>query len=893
MAILWCASLAGSLEPPAPAAPPLPAGVAPETISRRTLVLALEIDRDGSRLLAYTVKDRPFRRPPEDAGPDSGDGRTTVDLAVRGPGAPGFGRRVTVGPICLLHGPEAEPHVEGDRILLHRDSFLVEAPEAAGLDRVEVGWDVPAAAGAARRMAVVEPLDLARFTRAGGGPAYEDLAFAAPTSEGGAESVETAGTVHWPEEFGDPDIYHVYGDPTASGERINVVIVPDGYTYAQKPLLKAHADALVAHFRGKTPYAEHDPFLNYILVYAYSTQSGTDQCDCGVIVDTAMGTGFPNDGYPCGDSRNRCLYYGWPCDTPVSGNIVAAELRAPARDATIVMVNTTRYGGCGGSRAVYAAGNAYAGEIAVHELGHSLGSLADEYDGDPACGSSASGINTSTNGSTGAWPEWIAETGAPREGAQYYNLCIFRPEANCEMRALNVPFCRVCNQQWGRVIYGHFRVSPTAPVSGSSPASPLDVLTEDPTDFSVTTRVGIGTSDTVTWTLEGPGYPFPTVVATGVGSYSHTFLQAGDYTLTCQVVADANFIKPSKYAGNVDTVAWSVRAIDSNADNDGDGFAPAQGDCDDADPATWPGAPESNDGRDNQCAPGEAGLGIADEITGTLAFPDPTDAALLCWPAQAGAGRYQVARSGDPRVAVACGGAVVTAPCWSDPVTPAPGSVLHYLVRPLRPHAGSWGRTSGGAERTGICGTESVCDDALDDDGDGRIDCADPDCLAAGGCTSVSLAIADAAGDDVPDDGVASFFGPLALFPEDFLRVGIAGGSLIDFQWCSARADFYRDAYLAYGATGGAADSGPWERFHRDEYGGWTGPVTDPYPNLYGDDCGGPWSWCSEFGLGGRGIGTAPAETGLCEAFDYALGCFEGSVLTIQAGVDRLDACGF
>ena len=36
------------------------------------------------------------------------------------------------------------------------------------------------------------------------------------------------------------------GSEVEAGERINVVIVPDGYTYAEKALLQSNADALVA-----------------------------------------------------------------------------------------------------------------------------------------------------------------------------------------------------------------------------------------------------------------------------------------------------------------------------------------------------------------------------------------------------------------------------------------------------------------------------------------------------------------------------------------------------------------------------------------------------------------------------------------------------------------------
>src|SRR5262249_32320193 len=148
-------------------------------------------------------------------------------------------------------------------------------------------------------------------------------------------SALTPGTVHWPEEYGDPDKLVVYGKADEIDRRINIVIVPDGYTFAQKSTMLSHAQALVNYFATKTPYREHEPYINYILVLAYSTQSGTDQCDCAIVVDTAMATRFPLQNPTCGHSDNRCLYYGSGnggpnCDPNVSTtNIAAAELRAP------------------------------------------------------------------------------------------------------------------------------------------------------------------------------------------------------------------------------------------------------------------------------------------------------------------------------------------------------------------------------------------------------------------------------------------------------------------------------------------------------------------------------------------------------------------------------------
>ena len=126
--------------------------------------------------------------------------------------------------------------------------------------------------------------------------------------------------------YGDPNIFRVEGNEAEVDRRLNVTVVPDGYTYADKAVMDAHFDAMVAHFRNKTPYKEHDAFVNYILVYAYSNESGTDQCDCDIIVDTAMATRFTESNPQCGHSDNRCLYYGGGCDTNSSGNIALAEL---------------------------------------------------------------------------------------------------------------------------------------------------------------------------------------------------------------------------------------------------------------------------------------------------------------------------------------------------------------------------------------------------------------------------------------------------------------------------------------------------------------------------------------------------------------------------------------
>jgi len=132
-------------------------------------------------------------------------------------------------------------------------------------------------------------------------------------------------------------------------------------------------------------------------------------------------------------------------------------------------------------------------------------------------------------------------------------------------------------------------------------------------------------------------------------------------------------------------------------DADGDGFC-VPVDCDDANANTYPDAPEINDGEDNQC-PGDAGYGVSDEVAG-FDFGDPT---MICWPAQAAATQYEVARSDDPTFAVNCTLTVTASTCVTDPDEPPNGSVFDYLVRSIAPLVGSWGQDSSGAERTNVC----------------------------------------------------------------------------------------------------------------------------------------------------------------------------------------------
>jgi len=165
-----------------------------------------------------------------------------------------------------------------------------------------------------------------------------------------------------------------------------------------------------------------------------------------------------------------------------------------------------------------------------------------------------------------------------------------------------------------------------------------------------------------------------------------------------------------------DDPGWPAAPADET-DDDGDGYVECEpwvggssagapvsggGDCDDGNATIYPGAPEANDGMDNQC-PGDQGFGVVDEISGASGFNTPNDKETYSWTAQPGATLYSVARSRLADFSSDCATWTTPNPMLVDSVLPTSADVFHYLTRPLAPNAGSWGQDSEGDERSSIC----------------------------------------------------------------------------------------------------------------------------------------------------------------------------------------------
>ena len=243
--------------------------------------------------------------------------------------------------------------------------------------------------------------------------------------------------------------------------RINVVVVAEGYREADLPAFEAAAGRLVSAVFATAPYDRYERFFNAYAVPAVSAEAGADHPAQGAARDTYLGA-----TYGCGGiRRNLCL--GGDGEQRL-GALLRDVL--PEYDVAIVLVNDAEYGGSGGRVAVVSA-HAAAAELAVHEMGHTLAGLSDEYGGTAAGFASR---NTATHSAHVPWGAWLdGDTPLPTpddddhghvvgafEGAAYADHGAYRPERHCRMRALGHRFCAVCTEHHIAALYD--RLSPIA-----------------------------------------------------------------------------------------------------------------------------------------------------------------------------------------------------------------------------------------------------------------------------------------------------------------------------------------------------------------------------------------------------------------------------------------------
>ncbi|MGA4845015.1 M64 family metallopeptidase [Streptomyces sp. G5(2025)] len=251
---------------------------------------------------------------------------------------------------------------------------------------------------------------------------------------------------------GDGDVVPIVqtGPP---GSKLDVVFIGDGYTASQQEDFHADVRANWAKVAAVQPYASYKSLFNVWAVNAVSRQSGVSgDPTSGTVKDTALGSAFYCDGI----ERLLCV------DT---NKVESYAKKAADPDLVIVLANSTKYGGAGYNDITSPSGydgiatassdHARSDQVLVHETGHSLGKLADEYwydeygtytGAEPWESNSSKLTADRLTAQKKKWYRWIGQTSpdggtvGAYEGGGYYPRGLYRPTTDSIMRTLGRQF---------------------------------------------------------------------------------------------------------------------------------------------------------------------------------------------------------------------------------------------------------------------------------------------------------------------------------------------------------------------------------------------------------------------------------------------------------------------
>ncbi len=335
-------------------------------------------------------------------------------------------------------------------------------------------------------------------------------------------------------------------------QRINFVILSDGYTNPQLSTFITDASNISDDVFNKSPFLEYASFFNVYAVKVPSNQSGADH--------PGTATDVSEPAHPVSYVDN---YFGSTFDyfnihrllVPENSSAIFSVLanNFPAYDQIIVLTNTPYYGGSGGVFATTSLENS-ASEIAIHEIGHSFAYLADEYWAGNAYANEKANMTANSNPATVKWSEWVGQGGINvyAHGNSGNQANWFRPHQSCEMRFLNQQFCAVCREAFIDRIYDL-----TDPIDNYSPATGIINFTGSPLSFSLDLVTPIPNTLKTIWLMNGtPIASFTDNIVLNTGDIP----QGNNNILEVQVI-DTTLMSKS-YApasGYVFSLNWTIK----------------------------------------------------------------------------------------------------------------------------------------------------------------------------------------------------------------------------------------------------------------------------------------------------------------------------------------------
>lgn len=369
--------------------------------------------------------------------------------------------------------------------------------------------------------------------------------------------------------WGQTNFYTIVTNGPASN-RLNVVFLAEGFTSGQFPQFLAQVTNTANLLLSNQPFAEYRAYFNVYAIAVASPQSGSDQPVSGIFRNT-----YFNSTYGNGTSvREELLTIppNWTNANYSQGqgkvdNLLNTFL--PATDLAIMLVNDLNFGGSDGAgkTAITSISPISISDTPVHEAGHVLANLGDEYTTPNPGYPDVEEPNTTreTNRAAIKWNAWIAsDTPVPTppsldyenavglfQGAHYHTNGWYRPKLNCRMGSLGVPYCEVCREALVLSIYRKVRpIDSFAPLSTNFSATSPQLL-----NFTVAPMQPTGHGLTIQWLTNGTLFVGAT---NSVFSITPMSLGNGSNTISVQVTDPTTFVRTDLSNRLSQELTWNV-----------------------------------------------------------------------------------------------------------------------------------------------------------------------------------------------------------------------------------------------------------------------------------------------------------------------------------------------
>ncbi len=239
----------------------------------------------------------------------------------------------------------------------------------------------------------------------------------------------------------------------SDGKGYDLVFVADGFTQDEMVYFRE----AVNNYRTfseqyERVFAGQQNAWNIHLVQIPSNESGVDEPKSGILKDTAFDSSFECEWV----DRIICVNQEKVLDT--------VSEYFPQYDTILVLANSTRNGGASlGNNIITSSMNPNLNNTIIHELGHGLANLGDEYTYGgvnlPAIEPSQPNLTLNNDSDSVKWRHWFEDEDASVinifEGGNYLPSGVWRPSENSVMRTLGQPFEAVNLEAWSLALYKH------------------------------------------------------------------------------------------------------------------------------------------------------------------------------------------------------------------------------------------------------------------------------------------------------------------------------------------------------------------------------------------------------------------------------------------------------